>query len=378
MSAAITLRPARAGEAAALSVIAQAAKAHWGYPPEWLADWQPGLTLSEAELQASHVIVAEAEGRLLGFAALRMVEGLAELEHCWVLPDAMGQGVGRALMAAMRRDSLAQGQPHIKLLADPNAEAFYRHLGARTVGRADSTPAGRKLPVMLLQNAQPLPSGVLAPYWFGQLPYVPTWRAMQAYTSARDGESPDELWLLEHPPVFTQGQAGKPEHVLQLSDIPVVPIDRGGQVTYHGPGQLVGYLMVDLSRRKLGVREYVRRIEQSIIDLLAEFGIEAYGKVDAPGVYVNEAKIAALGLRIRNGKSYHGLSLNVGMDLAPFGQINPCGYAGLQVTQLADFGIKETPASLAPRLAAKINALLALEGTASVADYALSSKPVAA
>ncbi|WP_460534064.1 lipoyl(octanoyl) transferase LipB [Chitinimonas naiadis] len=231
---------------------------------------------------------------------------------------------------------------------------------------------------MLLQQAQPLAGEVVRPYWFGQLPYQPTWRAMQAYTSARNAESPDELWLLEHPPVFTQGQAGKPEHVLQLSDIPIVPIDRGGQVTYHGPGQLVGYLMVDLSRRKLGVREYVRRIEQSLIELLAEFGITAYGKVDAPGVYVDEAKIASLGLRIRNGKSYHGLALNVNMDLGPFGQINPCGYAGLQVTQLADLGVQESPASLAPRLAAKINTLLAQEGSASIADYALSSKPVTA
>lgn len=213
----------------------------------------------------------------------------------------------------------------------------------------------------------------------GLVEYEPTWRAMQALTDARGADTPDELWLLEHPPVFTQGQAGKPEHVLQVTDIPIVPIDRGGQVTYHGPGQLVGYLMVDLSRRKLGVREFVRRIEQSLIDLLAELGITAYGKVDAPGVYVNtagvEAKIASLGLRIRNGKSYHGLALNVAMDLTPFSYINPCGYAGLAVTQLKDLGVDSTPASLAPQLAAKINALLAQEGSASVADYALATKP---
>ncbi len=213
----------------------------------------------------------------------------------------------------------------------------------------------------------------------GLVEYEPTWRAMQALTDARGADTPDELWLLEHPPVFTQGQAGKPEHVLQVTDIPIVPIDRGGQVTYHGPGQLVGYLMVDLSRRKLGVREFVRRIEQSLIDLLADLGITAYGKVDAPGVYVNtagvEAKIASLGLRIRNGKSYHGLALNVAMDLTPFSCINPCGYAGLAVTQLKDLGVDSTPASLAPQLAAKINALLAQEGSASVADYALATKP---
>lgn len=213
----------------------------------------------------------------------------------------------------------------------------------------------------------------------GLVEYEPTWRAMQALTDARGADTPDELWLLEHPPVFTQGQAGKPEHVLQVTDIPIVPIDRGGQVTYHGPGQLVGYLMVDLSRRKLGVREFVRRIEQSLIDLLAELGITAYGKVDAPGVYVHtdgmEAKIASLGLRIRNGKSYHGLALNVAMDLTPFSYINPCGYAGLAVTQLKDLGVDSTPASLAPQLAAKINALLAQEGSASVADYALATKP---
>lgn len=213
----------------------------------------------------------------------------------------------------------------------------------------------------------------------GLVEYEPTWRAMQALTDARGADTPDELWLLEHPPVFTQGQAGKPEHVLQVTDIPIVPIDRGGQVTYHGPGQLVGYLMVDLSRRKLGVREFVRRIEQSLIDLLADLGLTAYGKVDAPGVYVNtagvEAKIASLGLRIRNGKSYHGLALNVAMDLTPFSYINPCGYAGLAVTQLKDLGVDSTPASLAPQLAAKINALLAQEGSASVADYALATKP---
>ncbi|PHV12314.1 lipoyl(octanoyl) transferase LipB [Chitinimonas sp. BJB300] len=222
-------------------------------------------------------------------------------------------------------------------------------------------------------------SEVVQSHWLGMQDYIPTWMAMQEFTTHRQPDTPDELWLLEHPPIFTQGQAGKPEHVLQTTAIPIVPIDRGGQVTYHGPGQLIGYVMVDLSRRKLGVRELVRRLEQSLVELLADLNITAYGKVDAPGVYVQmakgEAKIASLGLRIRNGKSYHGLALNVDMDLTPFSYINPCGYAGLAVTQLKDLGVNETPASLAPRLAAKINALLALEGTASIADYALSAKP---
>ncbi|MBV1775072.1 lipoyl(octanoyl) transferase LipB [Burkholderiaceae bacterium DAT-1] len=196
---------------------------------------------------------------------------------------------------------------------------------------------------------------------------------MQAFTDARSESTPDELWLLEHPPVYTQGQAGKPEHVLNPGNIPIIQIDRGGQVTYHGPGQLVAYPLIDLTRRKLGVRELVRRIEQSVIDLLADFDIHAYGKVDAPGVYVDEAKIASIGLRIRNGKSYHGVAVNIGMDLEPFSRINPCGYQGLRMVQLNDFGLNETPASLAPRFAAKINTLLALPGTASVSDYALSS-----
>ncbi len=189
----------------------------------------------------------------------------------------------------------------------------------------------------------------------GRVEYQPTWHAMQSFTAARDETTPDELWLLEHPPVYTQGQAGKPEHVLDPGDIPIVQIDRGGQVTYHGPGQLVAYLLFDLKRHQLGVRDLVRKMEQSVIDLLADYGIESYGKVDAPGVYVQregmEAKIAALGLRIRNGRSYHGLSLNVNMNLEPFSRINPCGYANLQVTQLADFGhIDETPARVTAKL----------------------------
>lgn len=206
-----------------------------------------------------------------------------------------------------------------------------------------------------LSKAVPCTQTSLLTRKLGLVDYIPTWQAMQEFTAARNESTPDELWLLEHPPVYTQGQAGKPEHVLNPGDIPIVQIDRGGQVTYHGPGQLVAYLLLDLKRHKLGVREMVRKIEQSVIDLLAEYGIEAYGKVDAPGVYVLrdgvEAKIAALGLRIRNGCSYHGLSLNVNMDLEPFARINPCGYAGLNVTQLADFGhIDETPATVAVKL----------------------------
>jgi lipoyl(octanoyl) transferase len=170
----------------------------------------------------------------------------------------------------------------------------------------------------------------------GQVEYEPTWHAMQRFTDTRDVNTPDEVWLLEHAPVFTQGQAGKAEHVLFPGDIPVVQVDRGGQVTYHGPGQLVAYLLLDVRRSGIGVRELVSRIERSLIDLLASYRVEASAKPDAPGVYVNGAKIASLGLRIRNGRSFHGLALNVDMDLQPFQRINPCGYAGMAMTQLAD------------------------------------------
>lgn len=169
----------------------------------------------------------------------------------------------------------------------------------------------------------------------GQVEYQPTLEAMQAFTDSRDAQTPDELWLLQHPRVFTQGQAGKAEHVLAPGDIPVIQVDRGGQVTYHGPGQWVIYLMVDLRRSKLGVRDLVTLIERSIVQLLAEYGIAGKPRPDAPGVYVDGDKIAALGLRVRHGCSYHGLSLNVDMDLEPFQRINPCGYQGLQVTSMA-------------------------------------------
>ena len=180
----------------------------------------------------------------------------------------------------------------------------------------------------------------------GQVPYEPTWQAMREQTLARAGDAganiADELWLVEHPPVFTQGQAGKPEHVLRDIGIPVVPIDRGGQITYHGPGQVVVYLLLDLQRRHLKVRELVKLIEQAVIDLLAEHQVTAVRHDGAPGVYVGDAKVAALGLRVRNGCCYHGVSLNVDMDLSPFAAINPCGYEGLAVTQLRDLGVNLT------------------------------------
>ncbi|MFN3715331.1 MAG: lipoyl(octanoyl) transferase LipB [Thiobacillus sp.] len=173
----------------------------------------------------------------------------------------------------------------------------------------------------------------------GRVDYVPTWRAMQDFTAQRAADTADELWLLEHPPVYTQGQAGRPEHLIAATDIPVVAIDRGGQITYHGPGQLVAYLLVDLRRRGYGVRELVGRMEQAVIDLLHGQGVQAERQAGAPGVYVAGAKIASLGLRVRHGCTYHGLALNVDMDLGPFAAINPCGYAGLAVTQCRDLGV---------------------------------------
>ncbi|MCR8717969.1 lipoyl(octanoyl) transferase LipB [Pseudomonas syringae USA007] len=170
----------------------------------------------------------------------------------------------------------------------------------------------------------------------GLIDYETAWHAMQRFTDERGREAGDEVWLVQHPPVFTQGQSGKAEHLLLPGNIPVVQVDRGGQVTYHGPGQLVAYLMLDVRRLGFGVRELVTRIENTLIALLADYGITAVAKADAPGVYVDGAKIASLGLRIRNGCSFHGLALNVDMDLEPFRRINPCGYAGLAMTQLSD------------------------------------------
>lgn len=172
----------------------------------------------------------------------------------------------------------------------------------------------------------------------GRQPYEPVWRAMQGFTDARDTDTPDELWFVEHDPVFTLGQAGKDEHVLMPGDIPVIHVDRGGQVTYHGPGQIVVYPLLDLKRLKIGVRDYVCKIEQAIIDTLGEWNIGAARKDGAPGVYVNGAKVAALGIRVRRGCSFHGLAFNIAMDLEPFHRINPCGYAGLEVVSMSDLG----------------------------------------
>ena len=172
----------------------------------------------------------------------------------------------------------------------------------------------------------------------GRQPYAPVWQAMSAFTDNRTAETTDELWVLEHDPVFTLGQAGKMEHVLAPGEIPVVPVDRGGQVTYHGPGQIVAYPLIDLRRVGVGVRELVCRIEQAIIDTLEHWNIEAVRREGAPGVYVADAKVAALGLRVRRGCSFHGLAFNVNMNLEPFHRINPCGYKGLAVTQVLDLG----------------------------------------
>lgn len=184
----------------------------------------------------------------------------------------------------------------------------------------------------------------------GRQPYAPVWRAMQRFTDARDDATTDELWLVEHEPVFTLGQAGKPEHVLMPGDIPVIHVDRGGQVTYHGPGQIVAYPLLDLKRLKLGVREYVQRIEQALIDTLANWNIAAARREGAPGVYVNGAKVAALGIRVRRGCTFHGLAFNIAMDLEPFRRINPCGYEGLQVTSMLDLGGPSSLDAVKPRL----------------------------
>ncbi len=172
--------------------------------------------------------------------------------------------------------------------------------------------------------------------------YQPVWQAMAKFTDERTPETADEIWLVEHPPVFTQGQAGKEEHLLMPGDIPVVQVDRGGQVTYHGPGQLVVYPLLNIRRLGMGVRDLVSQLEQAIVATLAEFGLEAYPKPDAPGVYVDGDKVASLGLRIRKGCSFHGLAINVDMDLEPFRRINPCGYAGLEMVQLKDLSPKAT------------------------------------
>lgn len=186
-------------------------------------------------------------------------------------------------------------------------------------------------------------SQLLEVSYLGLCPYETVWQAMTEFTDQRTTETPDQLWLVEHPPVFTQGQAGKAEHLLFSNEIPVIQTDRGGQVTYHGPGQLVAYPLLDLKRLKIGVRDLVTAIENTIIQTLAHYGIESAAKADAPGVYVQGKKIASLGLRVRRGCSFHGLALNVDMDLSPFLQINPCGYQGLEMTRIKDL-IPTSPA----------------------------------
>lgn len=205
-------------------------------------------------------------------------------------------------------------------------------------------------------------------YRLGHKAYLPVWESMRELTDTRDETTPDQFWLVEHDPVFTQGQAGKPEHLLMPGDIPVVQTDRGGQVTYHGPGQVVLYPLLDVRRGKLGVRDLVSALENAVITLLSHYGVAAWAKPDAPGVYVatplGEAKIASLGLRIRRGASYHGVALNVDNDLSPFARINPCGYAGMLVTRLADLVTLDAPwqvgEQLAQALADKLNRALVL------------------
>ena len=193
----------------------------------------------------------------------------------------------------------------------------------------------------------------------GEVGYHDTWQKMQDFTNSRQSGTPDELWFLQHPPVYTLGKNAKPEHILKAADIPVVDSDRGGQVTYHGPGQVVVYTLLNLSRLKLGVRELVTTLEQAIVELLADYDVLARARREAPGVYVNDAKIAALGLRVRKGCSFHGLALNVDMDLEPFSRINPCGYEGLEVTQLknlvSDIDIGSITDDLQQRLISKLS-----------------------
>ncbi len=194
--------------------------------------------------------------------------------------------------------------------------------------------------------------------WLGRVDYEPTWRAMQHFTDERGPDTPDEIWLLEHPPVFTLGMNADPAHLLAPGDIPVVQIDRGGQVTYHGPGQLVVYPLIDLRRAGLGVRDLVTALEKSVIDYAGTLGIYAETKPRAPGVYVHGRKLASIGIRVRRGASYHGLALNVNLDLAPFSRINPCGYQGLEMTRLVDFDgpddVRSVGDSFAPWLLARL------------------------
>jgi lipoyl(octanoyl) transferase len=218
---------------------------------------------------------------------------------------------------------------------------------------ADATTAAGKPP----------DSYTLALKRLGRTDYTRTWRAMQAFTDARAPDTPDEAWLTEHAPVYTLGLAGRPEHILRANAIPILKVDRGGQITYHGPGQLVVYLLIDLKRLRLGVGALVEAIESAVIKLLDSYGIEAYGRRDAPGVYVKrggvEAKVAALGLKVRNGCTYHGFALNLDMDLAPFDDIDPCGYRGLAVTQLRDLDVLASQTEIEERLMSHVTQAIA-------------------
>jgi lipoyl(octanoyl) transferase len=196
----------------------------------------------------------------------------------------------------------------------------------------------------------------------GLVDYVPVWRAMQVFTDERDETTADELWLVQHPPVFTQGQAGRAEHILAPGDIPVIQVDRGGQVTYHGPGQIVIYPLIDIKRLNMGVRELVKAIEQAIISVLRDYGVQAGLVAGAPGVYIDGVKVASLGLRIRKGRSFHGLAFNIDMDLEPFQRINPCGYEGLEVTQLSAFVDKPDMADVEERLLSRLSKALGYNG----------------
>ena len=195
----------------------------------------------------------------------------------------------------------------------------------------------------------------------GIRPYAPVWHEMQQFTRERTRPGQSQIWVLQHSPVFTQGQAGKPEHILDHGDIPVIQSDRGGQVTYHGPGQLIIYPLLDLHELKIGVRSLVQTLENTVIAFLGDYDIDAYARSEAPGVYIREQKIAALGLRIRKGFSYHGLSFNIDMDLSPFQQINPCGYRGLEVTQLKQQGVIMTPDQVADKILHKLANQLQIE-----------------
>jgi lipoyl(octanoyl) transferase len=211
-------------------------------------------------------------------------------------------------------------------------------------------------------SAQAAPHFLPAPRvrHLGRADYESTWRAMQRFTEQRDASTPDEIWFLEHPPVFTLGVNASRAHLLDPGDIPVVQVDRGGQVTYHGPGQLVVYPLVDLRRAALGVRAFVSALERAVIDLAAQYGIRAESRREAPGVYVAGRKLASVGVRVRRGGSYHGLALNVALDLTPFGRINPCGYAGLAMTQLTELGGPESVSECARELEPHLRRALGL------------------